>query len=112
METVFICQDLNGVSSFNADIKLLKDYKTLVVKKIDFYGAGTDNTIYLLYSDLVNGKILDSFKESRGVGAFSGNIYHRFGTYSSNGYNFIIKDVTGALQSLTGELVIVLEFSL
>lgn len=113
VSNVFVTTTFTGTSSFSFQIDLLRTATSIKVKTIDFYVDGTVNNIYLLTSDLVGGKTLAYFRETRGSMSPNIDILHNINTYSTNYYTFNVCNIDGSQAVLAaGTLVMHLEFSL
>jgi hypothetical protein len=112
IQTVFIYNSFTNSGTFNYDIKLRREAYKVVVKCIDFYVDGTNNTLYLLNSSLVDGS-LGYFRENKDSQSGSLGFVHQFGPYKPQQYSFTIQDGTGVNTNIiSGSMMIVLEFYL
>lgn len=113
-DTVFVYKEFTAESSFQAVLRpVLPHVDRVVVKNIDFFGSGTDNVFYICKSNLVAGRVLSYFKETRGVQAPAVDYIHNIDNFSPGSlYNFIMTEGDGTDKALTGEMMIVLEFQM
>lgn len=114
IDTVFVSKVLSSTSSFTYDIAVtLPRVDRVIVKSIDYYGGGSDNDIHFLRSSLLSGRTLAYFKESRGTQSSPSNFIFNISNFGANtSYSFTISGLDGVADSLSGEIVIVLEFQM
>ena len=122
-ETLFILNTFAASFEFTKKLTLdtLLPIKKVVVKSIDYVATNPTHSLFTVSSDLIGGKILTHFKNTKFVStttpdslsfpSFSVNISHKVYNFTNNNtYRFWIQDIDGLPINLTGNFIIVLEF--
>lgn len=110
VENIIINVALVAQDTFTFQIDLDRIAIAVRIRNILFYNDGTNNNLYFMTSNLIKGKRLAVFSESK-IGIALDYTFRELNLfYRSGQYIFNIFDASGNAAALTGNLLLNLEF--